>query len=592
MTRLGSQLILSGMGMLVCIWHWPVDLMAEEPLMGYWRNFPVAHGTPLEPLPPKEELLKVVPPLRDPPTFNQEHQDLGVAPWWADYSELLFSEQPPRAADLARKPFIRTTAGEDEPLVLGLWSIKHTGTITLSVKKSPFPVTIRRVEFAPRYVPTSYRGVNVDGGRIIGFATYMPESGTGEIKPGENIVFWINVTVPPGTKPGRFEISFELIIHQVKVVVFPATVEVLPFDLPRADIAYGMYFRPLGGKVAPRYRTPELMRAYWRDMARHGMTSATMYMYMQWVDSHAGAHTEDVMRGRCFIDKDGNLKPLEGHLGIKRLEEMKKDGLIWPDIPIMLLPTDSYSKNPKVAGVIRDEMKKRGLPELLLYGADEPKVNEEAKSSFEKLQPVRPYFRVITAISDHAATAYADLIDIWVVNGGRITPEIRKLAKAKGAEVWTYDFNHRGRGNSTRARFYAGLYTWALELKGNFHWCYTEDYAWEGDRNAIMNFVLPSDKGPVPSVAWEARREGVEDYRLLKLLESRITAKPDADGAKEAGKWLKEIRSRVNWDLIQAMPKAVYPWDDGEIYPMCPNFEPAELSKIRSRVINLILKLR
>ena len=66
MTRLGSQLILSGMGMLVCIWHWPVDLMAEEPLMGYWRNFPVAHGTPLEPLPPKEELLKVVPPLRDP----------------------------------------------------------------------------------------------------------------------------------------------------------------------------------------------------------------------------------------------------------------------------------------------------------------------------------------------------------------------------------------------------------------------------------------------------------------------------------------------------------------------------------------------
>jgi len=305
----------------------PSPARADEPRMGHWRYYPIAHGTPEEPLPPQEELLKVVPPLRTAPTFSQEQRELGVALWWGDHGQLLFSEQPPSAVDLSRKPVVRSPAGEDEPLVLGLWSLTHTGSITLSVKESPFPVTIRSVVFAPRYLPTPYQGVKVDGGRVVGFATYMPESGMSEVAPGRNVVFWINVTVPDGTKPGRYDITFELIIHQVKVMQLPATVEVLPFALPRADIAYGMYFRGVGPSqfLEPRYTQPELMKAYWRDMARHGMTSVSWYMYTGSGD---------------LIDNEGELKPLENHQSVMMLEDMKEAGLIWPDIPILLLSSN------------------------------------------------------------------------------------------------------------------------------------------------------------------------------------------------------------------------------------------------------------
>ncbi|MFH0962382.1 MAG: glycoside hydrolase domain-containing protein [Planctomycetota bacterium] len=550
-------------------------LAADEPLKGHWRYFPVAFGAPEEPLPPKEELLKVVPPLRETPTLSTEAQSLGLALWWADYSRLLFCEQPPSADDLARKPAIRTSPGEDEPLVLALWSISHTGSVTLSVKESPFPLTIRSVEFAPRYLPTPYRDVEVEGGRVVGFATYMPEAGMGEVKPGENTVFWINVAVPRDASPGKHPIALELIVHQVKVLEIEASVEVLPFALPRANVAFGMYYRWAGPKDDARYRKPELLRMYWRDMARHGMTSATHYMYTASGD---------------WIDKEGHVKPLDGHESLRQLEDMRDEGLISADVPIMLLSTN-LGKFPDAAGIIQEEFKKRALPELLLYGRDEPSVNDEARASFEALQPVRPHMRITTAINDYAATAYADLIDVWVVNAGRITPELRSLAKEKGAELWTYDCNHRGRGNGTRARFYAGLYTWALNLRGNFHWCYTEGYSWEGNRNATFNFVLPSDSGPVPSVAWENRREGVEDYRLLRLLESRIAAHADRPEARQAQAWLNQLRSRVNWDLIQGMPKSVYPWDGAEVYPMCPDFEPAELSQIRSRIVDFVLAL-
>lgn len=547
-----------------------------EALTGHWRYFPVAHGTPEEPVPPPEDLLKIVPPLRPVPEFSGDAKELGVALWWGDPGQLLFSEQPPSPTDLGRAPHIRTPAGEDEPLVLGAWGLAAARSLTLSVKDSPFPVTIRRVEFAPRYLPTPYQEIKTEGGRVAGFATYMPESGYADVSAGENAVFWINVAVPADAAPGSYDVTLQLIVHQIKVTDLTATVEVLPFKLPRADIAYGMYYRWAGPKDSARYRTPELLRAYWQDMARHGMTSATLYMYTA---------------SRDWIDAEGNVKPnLDEHASMRRLGDMKAAGLIHDDIPIMLLSTN-LARFPEAAAAVQQELRRRSLPELLLYGWDEPPVNEETRAYFEGLRPVRQHLRVTTAINDYAATAFADLIDVWTVNAGRVTPRIRALAEEKGKELWTYDCNHRGRGNGTRARFYAGLYTWALRLKGNFHWCYTEGYAWEGDRNATFNFVLPSDSGPIPSVAWEARREGVEDYRLLRLLEARILTQPDTAAGAQAAAWLTELRGRVDWDLIRDMPSSVYPWDGAEVYPMCPDFEPSELAQVRARAIDLILEL-
>jgi len=101
----------------------------------------------------------------------------------------------------------------------------------------------------------------------------------------------------------------------------------------------------------------------------------------------------------------------------------------------------------------------------------------------------------------------------------------------------------------------------------------------------------PSDEGGIPSVAWEVRREGVEDYRLLTLLEEQIAKSPDSTVAAEAGDWLEQLRGRVDWFIARDMPPSLYPWDGPELYPLCPNFEPAEFSKIRAKVIDYFLQL-
>jgi len=75
----------------------------------------------------------------------------------------------------------------------------------------------------------------------------------------------------------------------------------------------------------------------------------------------------------------------------------------------------------------------------------------------------------------------------------------------------------------------------------------------------IYCFVLPSDQGLLASIEWEARREGVEDYRTCRLLEQRIAANRDSPVAREALAWLEKTRARVDWYLARNMPPHLYP---------------------------------
>ena len=102
-----------------------------------------------------------------------------------------------------------------------------------------------------------------------------------------------------------------------------------------------------------------------------------------------------------------------------------------------------------------------------------------------------------------------------------------------------YDWNMAGR-NPLLERFYAGLWTWRTGVKGNMVWCYGQ-YARISDRG------LPQSK-----LAWEARLEGVNDYRYLHTLEEAIrsaeTAGKGDAAVKNARAFLKELEEKISLD--------------------------------------------
>jgi len=83
-----------------------------------------------------------------------------------------------------------------------------------------------------------------------------------------------------------------------------------------------------------------------------------------------------------------------------------------------------------------------------------------------------------------------------------------------------------------RDRLYVGIYLWKSKLDGIFPYCYmafnkglpyVSDERKIGKKSKIykmFNTVYPTASGPLPTLEWEALKEGIDDYRILALLES------------------------------------------------------------------------
>jgi hypothetical protein len=107
--------------------------------------------------------------------------------------------------------------------------------------------------------------------------------------------------------------------------------------------------------------------------------------------------------------------------------------------------------------------------------------------------------------------------------------------------------------------------------------------------------VLASRFGPLPSVGWEARCAGIEDYRYLRELEKlcRSATGPRTDQVRQ---WLDALRQRVLENVrinrIE-MPDSgpLYHWDWSDLWTECPLIESHEFGQIRDSDVDFLLAL-
>ena len=565
----------------------------------------------------QEEFLKSLIPQVAAPKPTPEQAERGFIIYWADPTSNFYTNVPPGAEDLTRKPLIRTPAGEDEPLLLGVWGLRQFGYATVKTGRPFFKTTVSGVPAQPgvypqnriaTYYPGNLRGIpGHPAGKQqpepvgkLGIPYFLHPNPDLTVEPDRNAFFWINVHVPAGAAPGKYEGRAELLLadkpvpeseseqryENLRRLSLPFTVEVLPVTLPRPDIAYGMWFRPLK-RLPQEYQTDAMMMGYYRDMARHGHTSI-------------GYHV-----GETMWDEHGRVM-LEGRECTKQVDMMIEAGLLRRDIPFLWLGAANLGpeQSKRYAAEFRAEAEKRGWPDPLQYGHDEPGWAPWDKGlieHFNQRDNFRPALRTTTAISRKAVESWGKYLDVWIVHNEfpkspALYEHFRTLAASHNAELWEYDCMHRGT-NPTWHRYFAGIYTWATGLKGNFLWCYAEDWTW-GSVMAMAwepSFVRvqPSLFGPVSSVGWEARREGIKDYRYLRRIEELCQAAqaPEADKARE---WLGALRKRVLETEIPEQPEyhAFCVWDKRDLWTQCPQFEPGEFARIRGEAIELVLDLQ
>jgi hypothetical protein len=144
---------------------------------------------------------------------------------------------------------------------------------------------------------------------------------------------------------------------------------------------------------------------------------------------------------------------------------------------------------------------------------------------------------------------WKDRINIWTTN--RWLPDKLQLVRRNDPSAAVQIYNMAGGGSAPggtqAARLFYGFFNWKAQAAGAAQWCYyhsstpEDNYTWPAENPA---------QGNVPTLRWEAVREGAKDRRYLATLENLLERNEGAAADKaavvtEAKKFLHEISDQV-----------------------------------------------
>ena len=351
-----------------------------------------------------------------------------------------------------------------------------------------------------------------------------------------NLAWWVTVRTTADSPAGGYTGTLRLMTAGEIQAEIPLQVDVLDLVLPEPDIAYCMYHAEVFFPGS-EFLTEAMRRAYYRDMREHGMNTVTVYNNPD-VDGRRVDLDHNYANDPRHFDADAfrklNLRitaednQARFNFGLSDVMPLiRESGLCGSGQPVMWLVNKmGYAFGEASEGALRgmlDEWLKRKWPTPLLYVHDEP-------SDRERIDAVKPVLQRIKAwkLPVKTVTAGLDieelgaLYDVWVLSESQVGHEALLQAKEHGAEIWTYSCSVPPT-NAPFARALCGLWAWRSGVKGVAQWVYYGAKDWYMDEEGIVHGsnrhsrICPSAAGPVPTVAWEAAREGIDDYRYAML---------------------------------------------------------------------------
>ena len=405
--------------------------------------------------------------------------------------------------------------------------------------------------------------------------------------------FWITVKIPDDAKPGTY--SSDLVIKQDERVLAELAyeVEVLPIRLAQLhDINYFMYFRQ---ENLPKWgQTKEYYEKCLLDMKEHGINGITAYVYPQ-----GGPVMATTRPG--WLSMDDTLAAIE------------KTGLLGRDGKFIWLAAACYG-GPTLRKFTEEVQKRRY--EMVFYAIDEPgseRRNKQVRAVVPRMRKACPNVSITTAIGPKGIETVGDYYDTWICAISAIDDARMAEAKAKNKRLWSYECA-LAPTDALTCRHYFGYLLWRTRATGAAFWAYCDGSArdrfrlsvrdWDDyDERHMMthDFVWCVPEGPIPSIGWEAAREGIDDYRYVRTLELLIADAGKTGAARPAQKLLSGLRERINPENYGKALSAVRErskkegrhdialFDRGQTEP---SMSRSDYDAIRRQIVDQILRLQ
>ena len=495
-------------------------------------------------------------PEGPPPVATAEDREAGYVLFAPNYLRRVFPNSVALAQERGQSVSLAASLGEYEPLTVAIYPLEDLARCRVRVTDLVGPgeariggdcVDVRTVRHL-RQIPGQKGSEYAKQYMIV--PELLEAKATAEVKAQTTQQWWITVRVPRDATPAEY--AGDILVESAKGPVrrLGLRLRVLPvrLELPK-DHQFGMYWGPWRPGEDPV--SEERILAELRDMREHGMNSVAL---------SAPASVSRAESGRYEFDLETVTRALE---------LLKQEGLAQPIPWAHTFPpvdTDFGSEEHlrQVKAFVEHagrDFAARNLPEILWYPRDEawsdPR-KEEARVLYEAIKQV-PGARTYGTVRRDTA----EYLDSWLdvrchtvsLSGGFDDRKLCAAARTAGDLFWWY--TNACREYPDVVRFKAGFFFWKTGATGQFYWAYHSPQGNPYDDLDGIDWCVayPGDGRPIPTIEWEALREGIDDFRYVYSLELAIAkarAKGSAEAAsvaEEAGRLLDELRDEIVSDL-------------------------------------------
>jgi len=572
-------------------------------------------------------------------TLTDDETEKGCVIFHRNYVSEVYPDSRPTRGEMNAGVTAFATPGEFEPLTFSIYPLRDMRVMSVEAQLPDTTLKIDRV-VCQRVREGGYNSA-ISGWYRVEPSYLKPIDSRGVyLKKDSPVRIWITAHVDENASPGVKEGEATVTFDDGATCGVPLAVEVLPFALEKDPaITYGVYYLPhlwffgnSNWKGHPRRK--ELARIVHEeterilsDMRDHGMNAS------------GAAITWKVTDGKPVVAVPGRsdvIFALYRKYGLDRLavwncdrmdmaKAVKESGCEsfskrWKGVPKDVEAPRFYAFLKELVRAVEAQREKSGWPQIVYAPIDEPssrEANRFAQLANKAIKEVGA--RTYCTMKWFATKDFSPMVDIRCYGGGfycddfkrgTVFPEGGRDENTRPEqEFWIYPNGlTAGSGVSPAfGRFWYGFYGWKIGIQG--YWPCRHTNAWGGnffnDFDSYYNggrFILPGPDGPLPTLAYEGMREGIDDMRYIYTLEQLIERAPRADGVDEAKALLTELRQGTpayrDWVLGYAhrgIPTSKM-LDDPEMRKMWeplrpPKWPPGKMQEYRKRVADKIVQL-
>ena len=452
------------------------------------------------------------------------------------------------------------------------------------------------------------------------------------------IRFWITAQVDEDASPGVKKGSAQITFDDDTTCEIPLTLEVMPFTLQKdPGITYSAYYDTRawffhGGNWRGHPRrdvltkiTMDETRAYLSDLRNHGMNALAAPIAWAVKDGKPVAAAVERSNALYELYREYGLATRSVWYRIDMAEVARAAGVDLRDdpnpkrIPEGIDDPQYVDFFRELVRAMEDERRKNNWPEIIYAPVDEPGSRDQ--QDFTKVlcgiikeEGARTYCTMKWWLTK----TFSDVVDIRCYgtsfypgneNNETNWPEAgRQENTREEQEFWVYP-NVLTCGSGVSAafgRFWYGFYGFKIGLQGYNPWHHANwpgnpfndfDHFYNGGR-----FVLPGPEGPIPTLAYEGAREGIDDMRYIYTLKQAIESADDVEETVAAKALLDEIERSVppyrQWILSYAhrgIPTSKM-LDDPKMRKMWsplrpPAWPPQMMHDYRRRIADAVIEL-